>query len=241
MCMMLRLQEYHRPGTFQEALALLARPSPVTHALAGGTSLTGGLNAVTEAVVDLRDLGLDSLQPGRAGAMVTLQQLYDSPLVPDCLREAARASAPRTIRVAATLGGSLFAPDGGHAIPTALSALGAAREQEGPLLLAVTYRQPLRSAFARVGRTPSDQPTVCAAACRFDDGSVRVAVGGVAESPFVFTADPGGPDRLEERLAETYRGIEAAGDWLAGPSYRKQVGLVLAGRALQALRGGGAA
>ena len=35
------IQEYNRPATLEAALALLARPAPLTLPLAGGTTLAG--------------------------------------------------------------------------------------------------------------------------------------------------------------------------------------------------------
>ena len=48
--------EYSRPGTLAEALALLQHGVP----LAGGTALTANRRSL-QAVVDLQDLGLDTL------------------------------------------------------------------------------------------------------------------------------------------------------------------------------------
>ena len=54
------ISEYHRPLTLDAALALLARPHPVTRPLAGGTRIRQGEPGY-EALVDLADLGLGEI------------------------------------------------------------------------------------------------------------------------------------------------------------------------------------
>ena len=53
--------EYHRPETLESALALLARSTPETVPLGGGSAINRPSPAEL-AVVDLQALGLDSLQ-----------------------------------------------------------------------------------------------------------------------------------------------------------------------------------
>lgn len=237
--MFLKLREYHRPTALDEALALLTRPSPVTRALAGGTSLCGGVDDETEAVTDLADLGLNRIEPGALGAMATLQAIIDTHQVPACLREAARSAAPRTIRVAATLGGTLRAPDGGIGVPTALAALGATHQERGPLLMGVTFAVPVRSTFLQVSRTPADEPLLCAAAVLTADEAVRIALGGVAPAPLVAASGAGASwEGLEGALTNQIAQAAAITDnWLASATYRQEVGLVLAQRAVAALMG----
>ena len=125
--MFLRLDEYHRPGELATALALLRRPGVVTRPLAGGTELVGAVDDVTQAVVDLGRLGLDRLavQEGWAhfGAMLTLQELMSTDHGLELLQTAARHTAPRTIRQAATLGGVLAGKRADGDLTVALLAL----------------------------------------------------------------------------------------------------------------------
>ena len=85
------IQEYYRPETLKEALALLSRDAPKTVPLGGGTVLnTPGEQP--PAVVDLQALGWDGIeQKGREisiGATATLQQLLETGGIQPALAEA---------------------------------------------------------------------------------------------------------------------------------------------------------
>lgn len=82
---------YHRPKSLKQALALLARPEPLTLPLGGGRILSrpDGLRATPLLpqeqpfeVVDLQDLQLDRIQPAArslgVGAAVRLKDLADA-------------------------------------------------------------------------------------------------------------------------------------------------------------------
>ena len=116
------LQEYHWAEDLDEALILLARPDIKTAPLAGGTYLLSRADDEIQAVVDLRDLELGYIDESthdaqgrkvlRLGAMTTLTDLADSPLLRETatglLARAARVSASsQLIRNSATLGGTL--------------------------------------------------------------------------------------------------------------------------------------
>jgi len=123
------LAEYHRPTTVREALRLLARPSPRTVPLAGGTRLVAERDPAVEAVVDLGGLDLAFVEPRghhlRLGAMTNLQALVTGPktrtLAHGLLAEAACHNVPRALRNVATLGGTLAA--GGPTCELALALL----------------------------------------------------------------------------------------------------------------------
>lgn len=111
------LAKYHRPTSVRDALRLLARTTPRTVPLAGGTRLVVEREPTVEAVVDLSGLDLAFVEQRghhvRLGAMTTLQTLSTDPTVAalanGMLAEAAHRSAPRAIRNVATLGGTLAA------------------------------------------------------------------------------------------------------------------------------------
>jgi probable selenate reductase FAD-binding subunit len=215
--MLLNVTEYYRPDTLAEALQLLRRPGVKTVPLAGGTLLIGQRDDSIQAVVDLKALGLNTLseQHGRIhlGAMLTLQQLVDSPLAHaiagGILAKAAKSSAARLIRNAATIGGTLAAGPAAHAdLAAALAALGAkvhlvgeaermvpveaafAQRQPGELITQITFHRPSASAegaFLRVARAPDDVALVHVAALVEMEGGVcqriHLAAGGVGMSP----------------------------------------------------------
>lgn len=124
--------EYHRPATLQAALELLARSSPLTLPLAGGTVLNR-FSLEPFAVADLQALGLNGLERQGAtarpslmvGAMVTLQQILDFPDLPEALCRAVRHEAAYNQRQVATLAGTLTTADGRSPLAAVLLALDA--------------------------------------------------------------------------------------------------------------------
>jgi CO/xanthine dehydrogenase FAD-binding subunit len=133
--MLLKLVEYHWAEHIDDALLLLGRLDIKTVPLAGGTYLLGLQDDSIEAVVDLRDLELSYIseeQRGlRIGAMTTLQDIADSPVLKTfamglLARAAQISSSSRLIRNCATLGGTLGAGAASQAdLLTALLALDA--------------------------------------------------------------------------------------------------------------------
>src|SRR2546429_3912969 len=116
--MLSNLLEYHWAEHIDDALMLLSRPNVKTVPLAGGTYLLGQKDDSIQAVVDLRDLELAYISEDargiHIGAMTTLQNMVDSPVLKDIdgglLSRAALASSfSRLIRNCATLGGTLAA------------------------------------------------------------------------------------------------------------------------------------
>ncbi|HEY7355510.1 MAG TPA: FAD binding domain-containing protein [Ktedonobacterales bacterium] len=215
--MLLNVTEYTRPETIAEALRLLSRPDVKAAPLAGGTLLVGQRDDELQAIVDLRALGLNTINEHgaqiRFGAMVTLQALVDAPLAQEMaggiLAQAARTSAARLIRNAATIGGTLAAGPAANAdLSAALAALNAraalvgqaeravpaeavsAELQPGELLMEIIIERPpanTEGAFLRVARSPDDVALVHAAATlRIHNGvcqQASVAVGGVGMAP----------------------------------------------------------
>ncbi len=215
--MLLNVTEYERPETIAEALRLLARPGVKTAPIAGGTLLTGQRDDALQALVDLRALGLNTITEQSSqvhlGVMVTLQALVDAPLMRemagDILARAAKTSAARLIRNAATIGGTLVAGPAANAdLAVALAALNAqarlvgktermvpagavfAERQPDELLAEVIIERPAantQGAFVRVARTPDDVALVHAAATMLIQNGIcqqaRVAVGGVGMAP----------------------------------------------------------
>ncbi|HEX4790904.1 MAG TPA: FAD binding domain-containing protein [Actinospica sp.] len=127
---------YHRPGTIEDALGLLARYGGDAMALAGGQSLVPRLNARQvrpEALVDInRIAGLDGAcfdgRTLRVGAMSRLCDLERDRLVrahaPALAQAAALVGHPQ-IRTQATIGGSLCHADPAAELPVLCLALGA--------------------------------------------------------------------------------------------------------------------
>ena len=135
MKMLLNLLEYAWAEDVDEALMLLSRADIKTVPLAGGTYLLGQQDDSIQAVVDLRDLELayisEDVRGVHIGAMTTLQEMVDSPLLRELasglLAQAALASSfSRLIRNSATLGGTIGAGVASQAdLLTALTVLDA--------------------------------------------------------------------------------------------------------------------
>ena len=208
--MVLRLEEYHCPTDLPTALELLQRPGIVTRPLAGGTELVATADESIQAVVDLRRLGLDRvLVDGgwlRVGAMHSLEELAANHHGIELLATAARLTAARTVRHAATVGGVLAGRQAAGDLTVALLALGAriTVHKESPRMIDLAeflpHREEVlaggliteiavallptgsRTSWQRVARTPRDRSIVsCAVAAGSDQ--VRIALGGVGPLP----------------------------------------------------------
>lgn len=252
------IREIHRPDTIAEALALLARTDPVTIPLGGGTVLSRQRRPDLElAVVDLRRLGLNELRREggllHAGASVTLQQLYESDMLPaeiaSAVRESLAIEAGANIRRMATVAGTVVSCDGRSPFVTALLALDArlvwagVEDSEGlgdylalrraapvepaPRLL-TEIRIPANASlrFESVARAPLDRPVVCAAVARWPSGRTRVALGGFGPAP-VLAMD--GPEPVGAGAAARDAYLKAGDAW-ASAEYRSHAAGVLAAR-----------
>jgi CO/xanthine dehydrogenase FAD-binding subunit len=247
--------EYYRPKTLAEALTLLQRGVP----LAGGTALTPNRRAL-EAVVDLQDLGLDSLDVSenafRFGATIPLQALVAAAeRLPPSLVRACRLEAGWNIRNQATLGGSLFSGDGRSPLLTTLLAMGAElewaqRDSRMPLaelfslrasrtsvglITAIHIRRPDQLAYEQVGRSPADLPQVCAAAASFGAAEqFRVAIGGYGRHPLlVQDSGDASPEAIERAARSAEEAYSTAGDAWASADFRAAVAGTLVRRVVR--------
>ncbi len=130
---MTTITEYHRPGSVDEALRLLARSSVTTVPIGGGSQLAAQRGRDVEAVVDLRDLGLSYVRGEgnalRVGATTTLQTLIDSPDSVGAwngeLAQVTRLTAARNLREQGTIAGTLVSAEGNNPLAVLLLALDA--------------------------------------------------------------------------------------------------------------------
>lgn len=241
------ITSYFRPRTLDDALALAARADAVV--LGGGTAVNAHPGRASVVAVDLQALDLDGIQVDagrlRLGATARLQELVDSDLVPEVLRELARLEAPNTIRNAATVGGTIGAADPESPLLAGLLAYGATVNisrvgaqaahlldevladrglLDGSIITSVAVPLGGHAAAHRTARTPMDSPIVLAVACRDADGVVRTAVSGIASRPVL--VDP-------QRLGE----LEPHADFRGSSSYRAHLAAVLVTRALAGVGG----
>lgn len=250
------IEEYYRPDSLEEALRLLARETPVTVPLAGGSAIKRMMAGRPVAVVDLQTLDLNIMEKSGqfldVGAMVTLQDLASSRDIQPALRDVIYLEASRNLRQAATVAGTLVSADGRSPFTTAALALDALlfiqpgenrqvglgdllpRRLEGLRRSLITHiRLPLNVALAYeyVARTPADRPIVCAAVARWPGGRTRLALGGFGPAP-ILALD--GPDSggIEAAARDAY---SQAGDEWASADYRQEAAGVLARRCIDKL------
>ncbi|MBT8164568.1 MAG: hypothetical protein HKO82_03300 [Acidimicrobiia bacterium] len=242
---MATIRAYHRPGSLDEALTLLAETGATI--LAGGTVVNGPLEDVPTDVVDLQALGLDAIEADgdrlRLGSMVRLSDLEASELAPALLRDLARREAPNTLRNAATVGGTVVAADPESELLAGLLAFDAAVtviRSNGPETMALGDLFGDRSRLAagivtsvsvdvggdaaaeRTGRTPADRPIVMTVARRAEDGSTRLALTGVDTTPVLVEID----------ALDT---LEPPADFRGSTAYRRELAGILARRAMTRL------
>ncbi|MGH2621497.1 MAG: FAD binding domain-containing protein [Anaerolineales bacterium] len=237
--------EYYRPNTLAEALALLQHGVP----LAGGTALTANRRTL-QAVVDLQDLGLDSLDildaSFRFGATLPLQALVAAAeRLPPALVRACRLEAGWNIRNQATLGGTLFSGDGRSPLLTTLLAMGAELESaqgdsrlplaelfplragRSPigLITAIHVRRPDRLTYDQVARSPADLPQICVATAYFDaSDELRVGIGGYGRYPLLVHQASGEQARtLETVVQAAQEAFSKASDAWASAEFRAAV------------------
>lgn len=246
--------EYYRPKDIDETLQLIANPKTKKVLMGGGTALD---RSTTEpyAVVDLQDLGLNTLNSkGRTleiGATVTLQALFEHQQIPEALRIAIYREASFNLRQVATIAGTLVASSGRSPFTTAMLALDPSvmvypgeenitlgdllpvrdKELDSKLISRITIPLNVQLAYEYVARTPADLPIVCASVASWPSGRTRVFIGGTGEAP-VLAVD--GPERGGEEISAADAYSHAEDQW-ASAEYRQEMAQVLVRRCLAKL------
>ncbi len=128
--------QYHRPGTVDEAVSILAEHGDEGRPLAGGQSLIAMMKlrlAAPSHLVDLQDIAdLAGIQDNgdhlSIGPMTTQAEILDSATVKDrcpLIQEAARQIADPQVRYVGTMGGNVANGDPGNDMPAIMMCLGA--------------------------------------------------------------------------------------------------------------------
>lgn len=242
------ITKYHRPLLLDDAIDLVALPN--TTIIAGGTAVNADTDRTPLVAVDLQALELSGIEVDGddvlIGATTRLQDVVDSGLVPELLRDLARREAPNTIRNAATIGGTVGTADPESELLAGLLAYGATvtlartgsqtdqpldevlddpRALAGAIITSVAIKAAGVASAERTARTPMDRPIVMAVALHSNDGSTRLAMTGVAARPVL--VDPA-------HIGD----LDPPSDFRGSSAYRKQVASVLADRVLASSRGG---
>lgn len=233
---------YFRPDSLEGALSLLAEPHRLP--LAGGTVVNATRDRTGAELVDLQDLGLNGIDAAggqlRLGAMTTLAEIAEHPSMPPLVSGLAQAEEPSTLRTLATVGGSVASgnPDSRFIAALLVSdarvELAGADDQPladlltsglppGVLITAVTMRATATTAHhSGTGRTPADVPIVAAIGL-VNDGTVRLALTGVAPTPVL--VDPAKPSV----------GLSPPSDFRGSAAYRLELARIHSGRVLEVL------
>jgi len=246
-----QLKAYHRPTSVDEALQLLSRPNINTAIVGGGTYSIARLSEMVEEVVDLQAVGLTNVdytgQGLTLGAMVRLQTIVDDERSPALLREATKQVGPNTLRNLATIGGIVASPykesellaallvfdaevkiqtvDNVKTIPLSDFLIDVPAALGSGLITSVSIATMGKTANARVSRTPADTPIVAALARLADDGDIRLALCGVANTPVLVD-----PENVKAAVNPT-------GDFRGSREYRRQMASTLAKRVISQLTG----
>jgi CO/xanthine dehydrogenase FAD-binding subunit len=249
---------YERPGSVEEAAALLAEHGDGAKVLAGGQSLVPMLNmrlARPAVIVDVNRLPLGEIvrENGswRVGALVRQadRRLLEIPLLAECLPHVGHF----VTRNRGTVGGSVAHADAAAELPLALTVLGgsvvtsAGRTipageffvthfttalEPGELLVETIWpaaRPDHRYAFEEVAQRHGDFALCMAAAVAGPDG-VCVALGSVVDRPTLLEVDQ---QRPGDSAAEQ---VEPWGNLHASPAYLRQLTRVLVDRVVERVR-----
>ena len=234
------IDSYHRPSSLDEALHLVASDDAAV--LGGGTSLIP--TTMARSVVDLQGLGLDGIALDGAeidvGSMTRLRDLVESDLIPHELRDLAKREAPNTLRNAATAGGTVAGADPESELlagllvyrstvnvvdPTGRTTLPLSEyldTRPAGIITEIRLQTGGRAATTRTGRTPADRPIVAAVARRDDEGTIVLALTGVASTPIV--VDPNAVSSLDP-----------PSDFRGSTEYRRHLAETLSRRAVAEL------
>ena len=243
------ITSYHRPGTLDEALALVTTPG--THVIVEGAALASTASDEATAVVDLQSLGLDGIDMSgeslEIGSMTTLAHLATSSLVPGIISDFANREAPSTIRTLATIGGTVATNDAESELLAGLLAFDAhvtvaqADETlnhslesvlddpqiiEGSIITRISLDPRGPASAHRTGRTPMDRPIVMVVGRKDTNGNIHLAITGVDSRVVVLS-----PGQIGT--------LAPPSDFRGSSRYRKELASVLTERVLADISGGG--
>ncbi len=195
------IQEYLKPGSPSEALEMKKKQGTEAAYIAGGTEVNRLKSPVrARTLIGLEKSGFPGIDKKgsalRIGAMVSLQELIESDLVPEALRKAARQAGSRSIRHMATVGGNIAADRRDSYLVPALLAFDAKLELAGGgeadldawlenkegLVVSILIANPGRCVrLARVSRTVQGVPVLVMAYGCGDGtkGATRFIIGGL--------------------------------------------------------------
>ncbi len=196
------IEQFFRPESVRQALELKRQYLDTAVYFGGGSKLNAApAKTVTRVAIALAGLGMDKIlsQDGQLhiGAMITIQTLEHSPLIPAALREAIGFVYSKNVRNQATLGGEIAARQQesvlipvllamhtklilGNGMPVDLEDyINGARSE---LILSVMLPEPhIRCATRKISRSTGGSAVITAAVALDGKGKMRIALDGVTD------------------------------------------------------------
>ena len=248
---MLRIQNYVRPKSLEEAYALCQKKGSV---ILGGMLWLKMQSRNVHTAIDLQDLGLNQIEETdedyRIGAMVSLRELELHPglnkLTRGALAESVKHIVGVQFRNTATIGGSIYGRFGFSDVLTCFMAIGAQVElyQAGVMSVEDFAKLPrtTRDVLVRVivPKTPQQTvylsqrnvSTVLTCAVSKQNGVISCAVGARPAQAVCLHGIPGDPQSAADFVTGH---LHFGSNVRAGAEYRQRICHVLVRRALEAL------
>ncbi|MCL6270485.1 FAD binding domain-containing protein [Sansalvadorimonas sp. 2012CJ34-2] len=245
------INNYYRPETLADALALKKQHGDEAAWLAGGSRLNrGSFEHAATTLISLEKLGLKGIEVKdgslEIGAMVTLQQLIESTETSEELKAVFAQIFNRNIRNQSTLGGEIAAANGRCEVMPGLIAAGAhvvladdsvfsveeyLQAEDKALILKVVVPANLKALKIRkITNSAAAEPILAAAVARKADDTWGIALSGVAEKPVRLRDAEAlvGESQLAEGKIEQLQkvvsdSIKPVSDFRASAEYRSSV------------------
>lgn len=244
---------YFRPKTISELEEILSGVQGEVNFLSGGDYNFASLDQ-SAPLVDLQSLGLDQIvSDGNAveiGALATLEQIKEAFQGWDSLQEALSIEAGLNVRNSLSLANFLRTADGRSPFLCVLLAfaptiallpshqsmrletyLASRQKKPTEFISTLNLALPKGLAFEAIARTPKDRPIICMAAAVDDLGNLRIACGGMQNSPQMINISTE-PQSAIDLVRQAYQQSDDA--W-ASAEYRQAMSQVLLSRLLQSL------
>ncbi len=244
---------YFRPKTISELEEILSGVQGEVNFLSGGDYNFLSLDQ-SVPLVDLQSLGLDQIVSDgntvEIGALATLEQIKEAFQGWDGVQEALSIEAGLNVRNSLSLANFLRTADGRSPFLCVLLAfassiallpshqsirletyLASSQKKPTEFISTLNLALPKGLAFEAIARTPKDRPIICMAAAADDFGYLRIACGGMQNSPQVINISTE-PQSAIDLVRQAY---QQSNDAWASAEYRQAMSQVLLSRLLQSL------
>ena len=244
---------YFRPKTISELEEILSGVQGEVNFLSGGDYNFASLDQ-SAPLVDLQSLGLDQIVSDgntvEIEALATLEQIKEAFQGWDSLQEALSIEAGLNVRNSLSLANFLRTADGRSPFLCVLLAfaptiallpshqsmrletyLASRQKKPTEFISTLNLALPKGLAFEAIARTPKDRPFICMAAAVDDLGNLRIACGGLQNSPQVINIST----EPQSAIDLVWQAYQQSDDAWASAEYRQAMSQVLLSRLLQSL------